>query len=401
MLEQTPKKQYKPIFNRTYLKYLGFVVAIAIIFLSEKAPQPIAQIMQLENSAINLGILQVDSEHPARLFLSFSSTPALSLDAKTNRQLMYQSLNKAAVDIPQVDSILWTQDRLEIEFRWQQDKTLQISQILSQLKHNSRSFNTEKNRKLIAAQLYLKNQTPDNAALQILDTRFSRNLVNNDNLQQILNSSPKALLITSLEHTDPQLKELDLQLSKLFHGPATKLMTNIEWQPFEETLRHRNTMYQLLIATQLGPINNQRNALELISTFTLGELLKSTASEFAINYRLLRKPILKHGYQALLIDSEHILTSESLSKIIQHINRQSIDKALALVKNRLVDHYNTLSHNPDRLFKLYSKKYFYGLSTQSSSEYEAQLDTITPESIRNHINTILGENAIFIRLQPS
>ena len=44
MSELSPKQKYKPIFNRTYLKYLGFVVAIAIILLSEKPAKPLDQI---------------------------------------------------------------------------------------------------------------------------------------------------------------------------------------------------------------------------------------------------------------------------------------------------------------------------------------------------------------------
>jgi hypothetical protein len=401
MSELSPKQKYKPIFNRTYLKYLGFVVAIAIILLSEKPAKPLDQIEQLENSAINLGVLQIDEDYPERLLLSFNSTPALSVEAKTNRKLMYQALNKSAQNIDTIHSVLWTQDRLEIEFRWPQEQPLKIKSALAELERSSHVFNTQQARKLIAAELYLHNQAPDNAALQYLDNRFSRALPNSENLRQVLSASPKAILFSHKDLTDIQVTAIDQQLTQLFHSPARKLTSSTPWQPFEQKLKHRSHKHQLLIATQLAQISNESSALELLSTIVLGDLLKPSASELNVNYRLLRQPILEHGYQAILLDSEHTLTANILFKIKESIAKQAVDEALISAKNRLVEHYNDLSESPDRLFKLYSKKYFYGLSTQSASEYEAQLDTITTENIRSKINQLLGENAIFIRLQPS
>ena len=301
----------------------------------------------------------------------------------------------------QIHSVLWTQDRLEIEFRWSNEQPLQIKSTLAKLERNSHAFKTQQARKLIAAELYLNNQAPDNAALQRLDDRFSRNLPNSENLRQVLSASPKALLFTAQALTDLQVTAIDQQLTKLFHSPTRKLLSSTQWQPFEEKLKHRSNMHQLLIATELAQISNESSALELLSTIILGDLLKSSASELNVNYRLLRQPILEHGYQAILIDSERTLTNNTLFKIKENIAKQPIDEALISAKNRLVEHYNDLSENPDRLFKLYSKKYFYGLSTQSASEYEAQLDTITTENIRSKINQLLGENIIFIHLQPS
>jgi hypothetical protein len=401
MSELSPKQKYKPIFNRTYLKYLGFVVAIAIILLSEKPAKPIDQIIQLENSAINLGVLQIDEDYPDRLLLSFNSTPALSVEAKTNRKLMYQALNKSAQNIKSIHSVLWTQDRLEIEFRWPQEQPLQIKSAFAELERSSHLFNTQQTRKLIAAELYLNNQAPDNAALQRLDNRLSRALPNSENLRQVLSASPKAILFTDKDLTGIQVIAIDQQLTQLFHSPARKLTSSTPWQPFEETIKHRSNMHQLLIATELAQISNENSALELLSAIVLGDLLKTSVSELNVNYRLLRQPIFEHGYQAILLDSEHTLTNNDLFKIKKSIAKQAIDEALISAKNRLIEHYNVLSENPDRLFKLYSKKYFYGLSTQSASEYEAQLDTITTENIRSKINQLLGENAIFIRLQPS
>jgi len=401
MSELSPKQKYKPIFNRTYLKYLGFVVAIAIILLSEKPAKPIDQIIQLENSAIHLGVLPIDEDYPERLLLSFISTPALSLEAKTNRKLMYQSINKSAQNIDQLHSVLWTQDRLEIEFRWSSEHPLQIKSALAELERNSRAFNTQQARKLIAAELYLHNQAPDNAALQHLDNRLSRDFSSNENLSQVLSASPKAILFTHKDITEIQVTTIDQQLTQLFHFPARKLTNSTPWQPFEETLKHRSNKHLLLTATQLAQISNENSALELLSTIVLGDLLKTSASELNVNYRLLRQPILAHGYQAILFDSKRTLTDSTLFDIRESIAKQPIDEALISAKNRLVQHYNDLSENPDRLFKLYSKKYFYGLSIQSASEYEAQLDTITTEIIRSKINQLLDENAIFIHLQPS
>jgi len=401
MSELSPKQKYKPIFNRTYLKYLGFVVAIAIILLSEKPAEPLDQIIQLENSAINLGVLQIDEDYPKRLLLSFNSTPALSLEAKTNRKLMYQALNKSAHNIESIHSVLWTQDRLEIELRWPDEQSLQIKSVLAELERSSHVFNTQQARKLIAAELYLHNQAPDNAALQYLDNRFSRALPNSENLSQVLSASPKAILFTHKDRTDVLVTTIDQQLTQLFHSPARKLISSPPWQPFEETLKHRSSKHQLLIATQLAQISNENSALELLSTIVLGDLLKFSANEFNVNYRLLRLPILEYGYQAILFDSKRALTYDTLFEIRENIAKQAIEEALISAKSRLVEHYNDLSESPDRLFKLYSKKYFYGLSTQSASEYEAQLDTITTENIRSKINQLLDENAIFIRLQPS
>ena len=401
MSEQLPKKEYKPFFNRSYLKYLGFAVAIAIIFLSEKPTSSLEQPLPLEEAISGLKVLHNDSVTDSRLLLSFSSAPALTEKAKIDRALDYQSLLQSTATADNIHSVLWTQDRLEIELRWPKNSSIDINDALSQLTRDARKYATTPARKLIAAAKYLDNKQIDNAAIQALSTRIARDYAAGKNINLLLKNTPKALLITSYEKTASQVIEIDRQFGTLFPRNSQGNHQPVSWHPSESTIEHRGTAHQLLVATQLAPISNPQSALELVTNFVLGELLNNLNAAQHNSYRLVRQPIFKRGFQAVLLASPRPYTYQDLMVLRAQMTEMAIDDAMTIIKKRLEDNYQKLVEDPERLFKFYSKKNFYGLTTQSSSEYAAQLDTITVEQIKMQIKAILGDNAIIIRLQPS
>lgn len=401
MSEQPPKREYQPLFNRSYLKYLGLVVAIAIVLLSEKPPAPLDQPLLLENSVSQLHVLHTDALTHTRLLLSFSSTPALTEKAVIDRALHYQSLRVAAAAMDDIHSVLWTQDRLEITLRTSAKQPIEIANSLSLLVKNAEQYNTVSARKLIRAEKYLDNKQLDNAVMQAFATRLARNYGPIPALGTLLKATPKALLMTPLKKDAVEIIAIDRQFGTLFRREFNRQSTPLNWSATENIRTHRGTAHQLLIATQLTQTSNPHNALEIVTNFVLGELLNKLTQGQDISYRLVRQPIFDRGFQAVLLTSDSLFSDSDIATLRSKITQLPIDDAMITIKARLADNYQNLADDPQRLTKLYSKKLFYALQTQSSSEYAAQLDTITAAQIKQQINQLLGDNAIIIRLQPS
>ncbi|MCJ8338359.1 MAG: hypothetical protein MJK10_07795 [Pseudomonadales bacterium] len=402
MPEQQPKKDYQPIFNRSYLKYLGFVVAIAIVFLSEKSPQPLQQPQSIELSKSGLQQLQVDDLEQHRLLLSFNSNPALTSNELIQRQLNYQALRKSAADTKHIHGVLWTYDRLEIELRWNPQQPIAIADTLQQLVINSYPYNSAKAEKLIAAKYYLQSKQPQQLLLNSLNQSLASHYYAEDRLQQMLNKRPAALLFTAPTEPPQLAGEIDRQLAALFPLPRPKFPEASSWQKKQLIASSRTEQSSFLAAMQLGQLSNEQNQIELLSNFVLSRYLQQHPEYTKINFRLIRQPIFQRGYQLLIVFAVKPIAPQLLQRISSDIGTISpgqIEDHLTQVKDQLLQQYKSLLADRERRLKLYSKKQFYRLNTQSDSEYSAHLDTIDAEQISWQIRKLFGENTISIRLQ--
>ncbi|MEH6442413.1 MAG: hypothetical protein V7784_00825 [Oceanospirillaceae bacterium] len=397
----TPRKPYKPLFNKTYLKYLGFIVAIAIILLSAKPATPLDQPKIMAGFKSQLHVLQVEEIAVQRLLLSFITAPAFTNEAKTTRALQYQALRKSANQMQNIHSILWTYDRLEIELRWSSSKPLSIANEMQALLKNSYQFSSSKQRTLITAERYLQSKEADAAILAHFSKSIASDFQVANSIATVLQKTPAALFIIDQSIPEKSLLDVDQQLAVLYSETKPAFPDVVNWSYSNQRLVQRSNRHQRLIASQLALTSNQQNRIELLSNFVLSELLNRTLQKSAISFRLIRQPIYQRGYQILLLSSRNNISEQTLSSLKNRIQISDIDDDLTVVKKRLLDKYQALVNDRERLFKLYSKKLFYGLITESDSEYEEQLDTITPGQISAHISKLIGDNTLVIRLQPS
>ncbi|OUS22800.1 hypothetical protein A9R01_17470 ['Osedax' symbiont bacterium Rs2_46_30_T18] len=402
MSEQQPLKEYRPIFNRSYLKYLGFVVAIAIIFLSEKSPQPLAQPQLIAQAKSGLQQLQIDGLEQQRLLLSFSSSPALTGSEQKQRQLIYQALRKSVADSQYVNAVLWTFDRLEIELHWPPEQDISIADTLQQLVDNSYRYDTAATEKLIAAQYYLQSKQPQQLLLNSFNQSMASHYYAQGNLRQLLTRRPTALLFTA-ESDQSQLGAIiDRQLAALFPLPGPEFPKPVSWQAKQRILNARTGQNSFLSAVQLEKLGNGQNQVQLLSNFVLSRYLQERPDYRGLNFRLIHQPIYDGGYQLLIISSATKIAAPLLQQISSEIavlSPAQIEDHLIQVKDQLLQQYQSLLEDPERLIKLYSKKHFYRLNTLSRSEYSAHLDTIDAEQISAQIRKLFGDNTISIRLQ--
>ncbi|EPJ48613.1 MAG: hypothetical protein OFPI_28980 [Osedax symbiont Rs2] len=402
MSEQQPLKEYRPIFNRSYLKYLGFVVAIAIIFLSERPPQPLEQPLLVAQSKSGLRLLQIDTLQQHRLLLSFNSNPALTPSEQRQRQLSYQALRKSISDNQYVKTVLWTLDRLEIELRWPPGTDISIADTLRLLVDNSYRYNSAAAEKLIAAQYYLQSSQPQQLLLNSFNQSLASDYHGDGRLQQLLSKRPSALLFTAHSDQTQLASDLDRQLTALFPLPRTEFPMLVSWQAKHRVLDTRNAQNSFLSAVQLEKLSDGRDQVELLSNFVLSRYLQAQSDYKTVDFRLIRQPIYDRGYQLLIISSATAIAPQLLQQISSEIASLSpgqLEDHLLMVKEQLLQQYQSLLEDRERLLKLYSKKQFYQLNTLSRSEYAAHLDTIDAEQISAQIRNFFGENTISIRLQ--
>jgi len=399
--DQQAKNNYKPIFNRTYLKYLGFVVAIVIILLSKKAPTPLDQPIALTASNPALHVLKVDNLAQPRLFLSFITSPALSSQQKIERELAYQALRKATKTNVTVFNALWTFDRLELELRWQQGQTIDIKQTLQKFLTDSLNNINNQDRKIITASQYLTDQADDMVLLNALEQRIAYNLAPSTPLNRILNITPTALLVTDEDSDKQLLSKIEQQLIAMFSRTLIKLPENISYQQNSSTEYTNHNAHKLLIASQIKMQTNLQSSIDLLSHFILSDILTSQQARLGFGFRLVRKPIYYNGYQAVILTSNKAMPEQLRSELLAAIDTDVIDRRLAKIKERLLEAYSDVINDQDRLFSLYSKKLFYGFNTQSKSVYEEQLDNISTDQIMQQLQYLLGDQTTSIYLKPN
>jgi hypothetical protein len=396
------RKESKPLFNRSYLKYLAFIVAIAIIILSEKPATPLSQPKSFENALSALQVLQSEDLAQQRLLLSFLSSPTFTKASRIQRAISYEALRNSAANIPEVKQVLWTQDRLEIELRWPQQQKIALNTLLSHLFTDAKQPISAKQISLIKAQDYLQSKSPDEQLINAFKAAVSSNYLLKSDIPSLKSTPLTALLITASSEQDSLVIDLDKQLANYNSLAKMNFPDTLVWRSKTQTLQLLSDNNKLLIGTQLQSASNQQNRVELLATFVLRELLKQHFStDKTMNFRLIRQPVYLQGFQLVLLSSDNNIDNYTLDKITQKLERTNIDNLLEDIKNKLSDQYQALTENEDRLFKLYSKKLFYGFKTESSSEYNAQLKNITPEQISAQINKLFKELTFTIRLKSS
>lgn len=399
---EPPKKEYKPLFNRSYLKYLAFIVAIAIIFLSEKPAKPLTQPKPLENSLSALHVLPADDLAQQHLLLSFLSSPTFTKAERIQRAISYDALRKSAASIEEVKQVLWTQDRLEIELRWPQQQKLALRTLLNQLFTGANQVLTEKQTALIKAEDYLQNKSADEQLINTFKAAISSNYLLKSDIPSLKTTPFTALLITSSAEPDELTVDIDTQLANFNNLAKMSFPDTLPWRSKSQTIQLLSDSHKLLIGTQLTTASNQQNRIELLANFVLRELLNQQfSSDKSMRFRLIRQPTYLQGYQLIVLSSDSEIDHYTVDKITQKLARTNIDGLLESVKGKLSDQYQALTENDSRLFKLYSKKLFYGFNTESGAQYSDQLDKITPEQISAEINKLFKELTFIIRLQPS
>lgn len=404
-MSQQPYKPYNPLFNRTYLKYLGFAVAIVIVILSERPPAPLEQPVSTTSASSQLKVLKVENLEQQRLILSFATYPALTRNSKITRNLAAKALREKTRQHPNIHAVLWTYDRLEIELRWTQDKSKRVNISLQDTLYTLFSinpdFNSRSNRKLIAAQYYLENKQADAALLAALEEGLAGQYRSPTKIAQLLNAPATALLITDRKTTSEFIADLDQQLGRLLQAQLTALPESFDWQAKFTHIEQRNRQHNLLIATELEVLNNLQGKIQLLANFVLGDILNRQLPAKKIRFRLIKQQIFKRGYQSIVLSSDAVMTDSLLGIINNEVDNANFDDELTLVKERLIKQYTTLVDDRERLFKLYSKKQFYRLQTQSAAEYKAQLDSITSEQVRSLMRRFSAEPTYTIFLKPS
>jgi hypothetical protein len=393
--EATAKTTDKPLFNRTYLKYLGFIVAIAIVILSEKAPTPLDQPQLFENGITNLTVLEVSDLVEHRLLLSFATSPALNQGAIIQRKLRYQALQNVAANRSMIQSVLWTSDRLEVELRWSDSQQLQLLENLEYLVSQSSALISAADRKLLEAEQYLTNKRPDSVLLRQFKNTIAANYPVDEPFQ-ILTHPQSALLITSPQSPSELIANVDQQLANIKYSALRPTELN-PWQLFNQVIPAVDNRHHLLIASGLKQATNHTNRLEILSNLILSDLL--TANN--LDYRLIRQPISNHGYQVVLLSTDQEISTKALIRLAASFSLTAIRYALDKHKKQLLETYSNLLNNQQRLFKLYSKKQFYRLETESRDEYEQQLEAITAQQIFDNLQYFFYQNNSTIRLQPS
>ncbi|WP_271272716.1 hypothetical protein [Aliamphritea hakodatensis] len=398
---------YKPMFNRTYLKVLLWIVAIAIVFLSASGRDTnrYLNIEKTENKPVYF--TEPDDAEILSVQMIFGLGPALSDEHKLLHKLLSRRLQNVLIS-PSVTRLLspvqaslqqtLQDDRLTLLFSTRTTDTDQLNQLLPQLLQalNNSDITTatdaEWNR--LKAELYLENQTAENRLLSaftgtLSDTssvhplqRFpawARNIFSNHNLTLVI-SGPDAAAAARILAEDLPSQELARQT----------LSTPASFQQRQTLPTIGNEAYALAGLSLPGRQSDTFMA-QLIAVKSLQQTLPALQPD--VSTRLLWKSLDQQGYFALLLYGQRPPADTSaLTQLNRRLLEATDSSVISATRDSIKESFLERMSEQQAQLGLLNTLAFYRLPTDYISEFADRLADTSDEAVLDQLQTMLNTN---------
>lgn len=394
---------HQPLFNRTYLKILPWVVAILIVLLTANSQKTAT------SSAIALAenwvYLTIEEEMEQQLRLTYPVTPAYTEKQLQQRTALASAYTQATTSQSQV-SLQWKDDRVIFSFLLPEDiSKLKTFDLDSLLKNLTRSANQHFPAALTraTAERYLALSDIEEQALSNLKAHLP--MSTSDYIQPTTPSSLLAqrptVLLTLKENNDDATDTLLKQLKTRYSQPkvrqttvatTNKTTTHIDAQ-------HRSPYHLYLIGQA---INTDINSIGRTLTFHyINQAIRPVIEQSGSTYRLLLKPAFPIGYSALSITRKTPF-NKMLNRNLQTYLLENFDsKQLEHIKTSLIQQYGKqLSTAQGRVEQL-TTTLFYQEKLQSEDEFRDTINNISNTQVQTNIKNLFDpEHTIIVQITP-
>ena len=395
-------QQYQPLFNRTYLKILPWIVAIVIVLIT--ANNQNNESFPYETIEDNWIYSSIDKEITQdQLKLVFPISPAYTEQQTQQRIALQTSIGLAL------------QERKNITAQWQDDKLILTLLLANDNISNNSSKIVELLDKLIAsagqyysqaqqrarAERYLTLNSIDELALSNLKAQLANSSTPRtpNNIHNLLSNQPIALLI--LKKQNPSLSSnISEQLKKHYS------LVNTQTTPVSQSIKsskinllHRGSSYLYLIGQAITP--DDKNISRTLAFHYINQTIKPLTDKNLSRYHLLLQPAAPLGFVALSMTKkspfQENVTNNLQTYLLKHLN----DERLEPLKTSLSSQYSEQLSTPEQRANLLATTLFSGEKFQSADEFHDTLAAITTDQIKAHIQQLFDpKRAMIVKISP-
>lgn len=385
--------EYKPMFNRTYLKMVLLGCVLAIVWLTSMDKSAQWEAGRIEDSAV---YWLEQSNEQAQLQILLTSQGAIS-DAEQDRQQLRKRILETRLNQllgPQAAyQVLAADDHLNIVLSWQ-DGLLPLEQLLDSLAQPVNEQRWQAELKRIEAARYLKQRQLEQQILANFRNQLGNNQAPLPLQWNSLFLSPR--IVFSGEDAEQHAEELAQQIdisSKVIEARRSLPSLTGSYQ-----LDDRNTQAMLLLGTTLASRTSDQFLQQRLAAEVLQLLLARYQPVSGSEYRLLWKSLLDGGYQAIVFFSPNSIDAAAL----QQLANQADEALIVEAKQRLQQRWQLSSTEAPRQRAAMGLLALYDLPLDSLSQYQQQLEALDIPQLLATIRANLDPQQQYtLRIQPT
>ena len=381
--------EYKPLFNRTYLKVIPWIVAIVIIVLSANDSSDFPTPEAIDNSS---GFVFEDENASNQVIATYPLAPAFSLSHQVDKQALQEiySDNFVNTDL----EVTWEQDRVIVSFPLTKTIVSSLRDTLnSAAEYSPETYNNEY-AKAKAAQ-YLSMNIPEELAI----ANFKNHLPENYRTQfSPFNQQPTVLFIVK-KRNNKLIKQTLEQLKADKRMPKSDVVMDTGFAPQQIALQGRSEQFVYLLGQTLEP--NDSHSEQLIALYYLHHALQNLNNAKEVTYRIQRKPLKPLGYNFLMVSAKRNFDNNALLRLKNRLLDTITEDDLESIKKRLVKQYETQISTAEAKHFFFARQLFYGDKIQSPKAFHDTLTHISLEQVKEQIALFLNpDSAIVVNLTP-
>ncbi|SEQ25634.1 hypothetical protein SAMN03080615_00928 [Amphritea atlantica] len=393
-----------PLFNRTYLKVIVWIVAIAIVLLTagQNRSRDFISIQKLAESPVYY--VSQDKAPYLQLRFLLRTGAAINGDQQLLQQLLLQQLQQQLAGLAtqppfsQLGAKLASEasdDRITIAVTLPADRSGEHAAIaemtttlLQQLSNYQPGDDLEKRWERLEAEQYLNLKDPESRLLN----RF-RNLLNGplsvhplQRFADFYRSSTSAGAMT-LTLQGPDVAALAETLAPLLkESNITPSLTPTPLTPTPVQLEPVSNQTYKLWGIALPGRQQQDFLSELLAVRTLQQLLQ----QHQATSRLIWKSLDKQGYLAMILQGPGIKADTDLTALLESLQAQLSDELIDKARTTLQTNFDTLMEQTDSQLGMLDTIAFYQLPTDYLNSFDTRLRQTSNSQVRQTISSFLN-----------
>lgn len=399
------EQQYQPLFNRTYLKILPWIVAIVIVLLTARSQNTTSDTYEtLENNWIYLSIDKALQHDQVKLVYPLS--PAYS-ELQAQQRTALQSSFGQALQTQNNITAQWHDDKVILSIRLPTDAADTVSEDSFRLKTLLDKITTLASHyyspalQHAQAERYLALNAIDELALSHLKAQLlTPSLpITADNTHGLFSRRPTALLIFK-EENDSLSRIISEQLKQHYPFSAERPTSAPQLAASSHiSLQHRGSTYLYLIGQAIPADNN--NVSRSLAFHYINQSLKNITTKNLSHYRLLLQPSSPVGYAALSMTQSSPFQENVISNLktylLKHLNNDKLEQ----IRTALASQYSEQLASAEKRADLLAAQLFAAEKFQSVDEFRDTLASISTQQIQAYIQELLDpEHAIIVKISP-
>ncbi|WP_299202809.1 hypothetical protein [uncultured Amphritea sp.] len=400
-----------PLFNRTYLKVIAWIVAIVIVLLTAG-----------QNSSTDFISIKKLPEHPL-YYVSQDKAPYLQLrfllrtgaaingDQQLLQKLLLQQVQQQLAGLSdqplfsRLEAALTSEasaDHITIALTLpasHSEEHAAIGEIaatlLQQLGRYQPDRDLEKRWELLEAEQYLNLKDPESRLLNHFTNQIS-GPVSIHPLQRFSDfyhnsTRPAAITLTlqgpDAEHLSESLAE---SLNPLLSAaPDSTLSATVALAPEPQRLPPQNNQTYILWGVALPGRQQENFATELLAVRTLQQLMQQQGLATS---RLIWKSLDTQGYLAMILQGSQINAGTDLTQLLDSLQAQLSDELIDNTRTALQTSFDTQMEQTENQLGLLDTIAFYQLPTDYLNSFNASLKQADNQQVRQKISNLLSSS---------